>query len=369
MALLNYKELLKPINAKHPSGEDLRLKSISNSIYQQIKDARANARRIERAQMQNNVSQSCTSDWDIVYQLSLQALTEKTKDLEIACWLTEALLRQAGFAGLKSGFCLLRQLIECYWETVFPLVDEDGLATKVAPISGLNGHETEGTLIVPIGMVLLTEGRTAGPYALWQYQQALELLTMVDIEKKNQRIASGAICLESFEIAAKETNAAFFQNRISDIQASIDEFKLLDQVLNNKCGIDAPPSSRIQQQLDACLDCVKDISKQYLIALENQLNENILLVENKTGIAINTQPENLTNSSCIAYTDREQVLQSLLNAANFFRITEPHSPLSYLLEKAVRWGRLTLPDLLKELIRDDQIWNQVCHLTGINHKT
>lgn len=361
MTVLNYQELLKPISASLPSGKNLRLEHVDSSIYQKIKDARGNARKIERAHMQKNTSQNNNPNWDAVYELALEALTEKSKDLEIATWLTEALLRKAGFAGLSYGFSLLRQLIEHYWETVYPHADEDGLVTKIASIGGLNGYETEGTLVIPIGMIPLTEGQTAGPYALWQYQQALELLTMADTDKKNQRIASGVICLELFEIAAKETNTDFFEKRINDIQASISEFKLLNHILNEKCGTDAPPSSRIQQQLDACLDCIKHISKNHLAPLSNQ--------KNKAETPVNMEQKQTISCSYLNSTDREQVLQNLLNAANFFRMTEPHSPLSYLLEKTVRWGRLTLPELLKELIHDEQIWNQICYVTGINYKT
>ena len=42
----------------------------------------------------------------------------------------------------------------------------------------------------------------------------------------------------------------------------------------------------------------------------------------------------------------------LQEIAEYFRRTEPHSPLAYALEQAVRWGRTPLPKLLEELIPD-----------------
>ena len=49
---------------------------------------------------------------------------------------------------------------------------------------------------------------------------------------------------------------------------------------------------------------------------------------------------------------REEAFRTLEQVAQFFRRTEPHSPISYQLEQAVRWGRLPLPDLIHELIAD-----------------
>jgi len=59
------------------------------------------------------------------------------------------------------------------------------------------------------------------------------------------------------------------------------------------------------------------------------------------------------------------MFNTLLEVAKFFRQTEPHSPLPYLLERVVRWGKMPLPLLLRELIQDDQSWSNLCNLTGI----
>jgi hypothetical protein len=45
--------------------------------------------------------------WRVVRELATEALTVRSKDLEVAAWLTEALLRDAGLSGLTAGFRLL----------------------------------------------------------------------------------------------------------------------------------------------------------------------------------------------------------------------------------------------------------------------
>ena len=63
--------------------------------------------------------------------------------------------------------------------------------------------------------------------------------------------------------------------------------------------------------------------------------------------------------------NREEAHRNLLQVAKFFRETEPHSPVPYMLEQAVRWGNLSLPELLSELITDDRARQDYFKMTGI----
>ena len=63
--------------------------------------------------------------------------------------------------------------------------------------------------------------------------------------------------------------------------------------------------------------------------------------------------------------NREDAFREVLRIAQYFRKTEPHSPISYALEQIVRWGRLPLPELLKELISDESSVSQMFKLVGI----
>lgn len=323
-------------------------------MYQKIKDARSQARHIERQQLQNSEdTTNQKADWQTVQKLATEILTNHSKDLEVCSWLIEALLREHSFAGLAEGFYLTQQLIDKFWGELYPTPDEDGIITRLMPLIGLNGEETDGTLIVPIALIKLTEGRSHGPFSLWQYQQAVEVSRIADIEKRNQRMNAGAVTLDSIMLAASETSAQFFQTLLHDLQICVDEFTKLNNVLNEKCGEYAPPSSRIQTQLNNCLDCIKIIS---LGILENSL------IETKTNSSeelVTLSKENINSNS------REKILQSLLNAADYFRQSEPHSPVSYLLERTVRWARMPLHELLKEIISDEQARISLCSLTGI----
>jgi type VI secretion system protein ImpA len=323
--------LLFPIRENQPAGVDLRTQMGADSLYQKIKDARLAARAIERQQSQEYSEGTdiklSSAHWKTVLTLGADILINHSKDLDIAAWMTEALLRENNFSGLTQGFMLLRELIERFWDDLYPAIDEEGLLTKLAPLTGLNGDETEGTLIVPIALIPLTEGRTAGPFALWQYQSK---------------------SLNGIQIAVKETSPLFFHQLRQDLMHCQQEFIKLNSLLDERCGADAPPASRIRAQLAACQECVESITKDTpgnipVLAPMLDISEKIIIQE----------------------TPREQILQQLLQAAEFFRRTEPHSPLSYLLERTVRWGRMGLPELLKEIIPDEQARGQMGNLTGV----
>lgn len=64
---------------------------------------------------------------------------------------------------------------------------------------------------------------------------------------------------------------------------------------------------------------------------------------------------------------RDQALAQLRQVAEFFRRTEPHSPVAYLAEKAARWGEQPLHAWLRSVIKDDASLTRLEELLGIEH--
>ncbi len=357
---LDFAELLKPLSDESPAGVDLRQDSSASALYYALKDARAAARAKERdAAVDEGVVPDTRSEWRPVSEQARAILTEQSKDLEVTAWLTEALLRLEGFAGLRDGFRLTREIIDGFWEECFPTPDEDGLATKVAPLTGLNGEDAEGTLIVPIRNVYITEGSSQGPFACWHYQQAVALQQIADPEKRQRRIDSGAVTLEQFDQAGVETSPGFFRTCFEDLSQCADEYQKLCATLDERCGDAAPPSSNIRNALNECLEALKYVARDSLQpqaeeAAEARAGAGAQAPGTGGGVRRGQQPQS-----------REEAFRTLLDLAEFFRRTEPHSPLSYALEQAVRWGRMPLPELLEELVSDDQTRQHLFRLAGI----
>lgn len=67
----------------------------------------------------------------------------------------------------------------------------------------------------------------------------------------------------------------------------------------------------------------------------------------------------------LAPTSREDAYRQLLLIADYLARTEPHSPVPYLIKRAVEWGNKPLSELLAELINADSEARRVWSLLGV----
>jgi type VI secretion system protein ImpA len=345
--VLDFAKLLAPIAGETTTGVNLRADLSAGSVYYALKDARTAARAAERQVVLDGEEPAARADWRPVLRQGMAALADQTKDLEITAYLIEALVRLHGFAGLRDGFRLARELVEQFWDGLHPLLDEDGLETRLAALTGLNGADAEGTLMNPIARIPLTEGGSVGPYAYCDYQQAGAVGQLADAEARAKRLQQGAVSLEMFEKAVAETPASFFANLVADLTECCDEFAKLCAVLDDRCGRQAPPASAIRSALTACLDAVTTMARD---KLADAAAEESSPPESAPASAAGVNGQAAATG---AIQTREDAFRTLVQLAAFFRRNEPHTPISYALDQAVRWGKMPLPELLAELIPDD----------------
>ena len=67
----------------------------------------------------------------------------------------------------------------------------------------------------------------------------------------------------------------------------------------------------------------------------------------------------------VTISSREQALDQLRKIAEFFRATEPHSPVAYLADKAASWGDLPLHSWLKTVVKDPNSLAFVEEMLGV----
>src|SRR5580658_3551053 len=197
--------LLEPIPGDVPQGVDIREDFSSQSPYNRLRDARSDARDAEK--MLDNGDPNAgdpTPMWRTVREIGLKTIRETAKDLEVAAWVTEAYVRSNGLAGLYAGASLIKGLAEQYWDDVFPLPDDYGVETRVAPITGLNGRDGGGSLIQPLFKLPLFDRPDGTPVTFFTFQ-ASEQLPGLPPERREARIAAGAISWEDME---REANSA-----------------------------------------------------------------------------------------------------------------------------------------------------------------
>jgi type VI secretion system protein ImpA len=345
--------LLAPIAGDSPVGIDLRGDESPNSLYHRLRDARTEARDVERAQdappddlipMGGSAAIPLAARWRTVRELATEALTTHCKDLEIAVWLTEALFRSDDLVGLAAGFRLLAGLVEDFWDEVYPLPDEEGIATRVAPITGLNGLDREGTLIQPLGKLVLFERPGDGSrFTLSQYAQSAGHLGA------EQRVA--ALPFEVIESEARVAGGDHFALLRDQAAEAAEAWRALGEVLDQRAGADAPPTTGIRERLEWMLDAGNRFgtpgaqASAEAAALEPVQGE-------ADGTAAGAPGPGARAPAAGGLTTREDALRALAQIAEFFRRTEPLSPIAYTLQEAVRRSRMTWPELLAEIVPD-----------------
>ena len=355
---LDIEALLAPIPGDAPQGVDIRADRSAASPYSRLRDARSAARDAERAQDKGeDDARDPAPLWRTVRELALTTLSETTKDLEIAAWLTEALVRSHGLGGLAAGARVMGGLAERYWDGLFPLPDEEGIETRVSPVTGLNGRDGAGSLMQPLYMLTLFRRRSDDtPVAYYQYQQAANASTNND-----ERRAA----FEALEQEAQSIDKAVFRAVLSDAQMARDAWQAMAEVLDAKAGRDGPSTTAVRDLLSGIVEVARRYVPADAIApvdapVAEAPGQDAASADEPVGGDAATKPAQPGQ-----IRTRDDALRALGEIADFFRRTEPHSPISYTLDEAVRRGRLTWPELLAEVVADPTTRNGILTTLGI----
>lgn len=360
--------LLAPISEEAPAGADPRSDTSSSSLYYRVKDARNAARAAERSAVE--IGGPMPDEWEDVIEAASEVLSGHAKDLEIAAWMIEGLVRRDGFAGLRDGLRVIAGIAETFWEQSFPVIDEeDGIEGKVAAVAGLSGSGAVGTLIQPIRLTPLTSG-SQWNFSLWSYEQANDLEKVADPTRRQERIDSGAITMEQFQQSVAETPASHFLEVAQTLDESIEALAAMSAAFDTAAGAEAPSTSGLRDMLQEVRSAVRHFAADKLATAEALADDGAEETAEgevaEGGAAAGGSGDGTAVVRKInGYASREEALAELTRISGYFRKTEPHSPLSYTLEDAVRRARMTLPELLIELAEDPAHIQRILMAAGI----
>ena len=333
-------DLLLPIEGENPSGANLRY----DPVYDKIKEARR-----EENQPPPGMTEADrkTADNPFVIKLATEALSKKTKDLQLAAWLTEALLKQKGFAGLKDGLLVCNGLLEKFWDTIYPEPEDDDLQARVAPL-GFVGTKLE----LALKLVPLVE---KAPYSTVDYQLSRELgyedQAKSDEAKKKRAtlVKEGRIPPEVFDKAFEETPKKFYSQAEKDIDVCLKTLADLNKFCDEKMGSDGPSLGPLKKGLEASRHAVHSLLQKKREKEPDPVEEVAAAAEGTEAGSASGEPGagaplpvgvliSLDGSSEPA--DRVEAIRKIAEAAAFLRRREPKSPASYLMLRGLRWGEL-----------------------------
>lgn len=332
-------DLLNPIPGPNPSGANLRY----DPVYDKIKEARREEDQPPPGMTERDRK---VADNLLVIKLATDSLTNKTKDLQIAAWLTEAWLKQKGFGGLKDGLGLCYGLVDKFWDTVYPELEDGDAQSRGAPL-GFVGTKLE----IPIKSVPLVE---KARYGLLDYQQSRDVgyedQAKSDEAKKKRaaQIKENKLTPEAFDKAFEETPKKFYAQAEQDLDNSLQTLARLKKLSDEKFGDEGPAFGPLQSSLEATRHLIhaflqkkreKEPDPVEVVAgpaeggAEGTTAADVATGPARTGVLISVE----TSSEP---PDRVDAIRKVAEAAAFLRRREPTSPASYLMLRGLRWGEL-----------------------------
>lgn len=345
--------LLRPVAVDQPAGSDLR--------YEGTFDAIREARRADDPTLPQGVwvTDLKRANWRDVGRLCTTALTEKSKDLQIAAWLAEALVQEKGFAGAREGLRLVRALCEAFWDDLHPTIAADGdVEPRLAPMVWLNERLPQLLRQLPLTQAETGEDR---PFTWddWENTARLEALGQRDRAARDRAEASGKPSRAKFLTAVTLTPASFYRDMVAVSRDCLTILAELGALLDEKCGAEAPSFAAIRSILDDIQSLAADTYRDKGGA-ETDLGD----AETALAAAPTIAPV-ATGMPLQAIRTRDEAYRMLSLAAEYLMKTEPHSPSPYLVRRAVSWGSMSLDELLRELVANEHDLGQLFSLLGM----
>jgi type VI secretion system protein ImpA len=336
-------DLLNPIAGENPSGVDVRYDS-KLLLYDKVKEARREDDGLDQGAW---TQERKSADVPLVLKLTQEALATKTKDLQLCAWLTDAMLRSEGYAGLRQGLTLCQGVVANFWDTLYPPVEDGDLELRSAPLDWLGS-----AIDVTLKSVSLTRDR----FNFLKFKESrlvgYEAQATGDKERaqRETRIKEGKLTPEEFDKSFVETPKAFYVQTEKDLDGCLATLKSLDETCDEKFGNAGPSFGKLKTSLEEIRHAVHGLLQKKRETEPDPVEETAAAGSADGAAADGTGAGGGARSAMPSIVisvmtssepaDRREVIASVAKAAAFLRQKEPLSPAPYLMMRGLRWGEL-----------------------------
>lgn len=356
--VLDFDVLLAPISEESPSGENMRY----SGLYDEINEARRADDPISQGEWQSNLK---VADHRKVIELAVDALSTKTKDLQVASWLSDSLINEYGWVGFRDALKLMSGLQEYYWDTLHPEIDEGDMEGRANAVSWI---DTQCALTIKRTPIIQGYG-----YLDWEdakkfdfpesiehldTEEAAKIQDLMDQAKRENRTTA-----DVFKRARAQTRRQFVEEVNFAIEECKAELKELDRVDEEKYDRNQTPGlGTVNKVLDTVHEQVKKILADK--RAEEPTDEELAALEGGgDGEAYEGGGGGGSRSGGVS--GRADALKRLGEIAAYFQRTEPHSPVAYLVQRAVKWGNMPLDTWLQDVIKDENVLGHLRETLGM----
>jgi len=338
--MLDIEKLLVPVSDQQPCGEDLAFSSEIDAI---VRARQADDPSIEQGAWVTDLKEA---DWKFVAKQCAQLIEKRSKDLQLAVWLAEAGVKTGGVRGLAESLELIAALCERYWDGMYPQPDEDGHERRIGNLAWVAAR------IAPwLRAAALTEGSPA--YGLSDFDAAR---------------AHGGEALAKLEAARQRGARSFYQQLLRDCSQCKAAIDRLEGSVDARLGSDGPSFSAAKSGLESVLMFVKPLAGEEG-AVKGAAPSAQAVAAAEQGSPATAAPVSAGPGAGGPLQSRVQALAQLRAVAEFFRRTEPHSPVAYLADKAAHWGEQPLHVWLRAVVKDDASFAHIEELLGVATKS
>jgi type VI secretion system protein ImpA len=176
-------------------------------------------------------------------------------------------------------------------------------------------------------------------------------------------LANGDVPLERIRETASRTPVAFYQNLLNRQQICAVAVSELETMLDATCGSDAPSFSSLLAMLAKIERMIGVFAGNRMPQLQSEAPAPNLGKNESPGSPLPLGP--LTQASH-TISGRQHAFEILDQVANYLLAVEPHSPVPYLIKRAIRWGNMPLGNLIAELVDEDDRTRRILNLLSIS---
>lgn len=333
-AVIDFRPLLEPISEDEPAGGGVPY-DVRESLEQMRKEVNPEAFAADDPMRPTDIVKA---DWSGIIALAQETIRRTSKNLLVVSRLVEALTKKHGFAGLRDGLHLVRLLVEICWDRFDPPLEDEDMEVRAAPFNWLDDPDRGAYFPNSIRAVpLLAAGGAQFSWQQWQQSQA-----------------AGSDSTESIERVVMGATRERCQELVDTLSQAQQELMRLMQTLSAKMGSEAPGFTAVRPAMGDCLKLAQQILQRKGAPEETAMT----VVDSGNGAATVMVAKS-------RFGTRDDIYQELASAASALERLEPHSPVPFLVRRAVELGALPFPLLMQALIRDANVLSEMNRELGI----
>ena len=220
------------------------------------------------------------------------------------------------------------------------------------------------SLAAGVEAIPLTDARAGEAYGYVDYRDSREVenLGRQDPERYQAALAAGRLAGEHWDRAVAASRRAFYEPLFADANEALEECDQLQAVVSERFGKDAPSLLNVRKAIEDSRDLLWRILEEKRRLEPDSVDEAGVPGEAAAAARGGAQP---SGPLPLEPRDRADAVRRLAAVATFFKRTEPHSPVSYLVQKAMRWADMPLDAWLQEVLSDETAMARVREMLGI----